>query len=102
VASDRASLSVFGRNNVDRTTLARTVDEDAADLAGGRGKISYRVVKPDWAVFSGDDGGSTLFYSKTIQRGDQFVIFELSYPKSAAAKYRPVVERLSSCFTAMP
>ena len=102
VASDRARLLVFGRNNIDGASLARTIDQDASDLAGSRGKVSYRVVRPGWAVFSGDDGGAMLFYSKTIRRGDQFVIFELSYPKSAAGRYKPVVEKLSRCFTALP
>lgn len=101
VAADQGRLSVFGRNNFDGASLASTVDGDAADLAGSRGKVSYRVVRPGWAVFSGDDGGSMLFYSKTIRRGDQFVIFELSYPKAAAARYKPVVENLSKCFTAL-
>lgn len=51
-----AELAVFGRNNPDGVSLADTVRDDAADLAGPGGRISYHVQKGDWAVFSGTTG----------------------------------------------
>lgn len=90
-------LVVFGRNNPDGASLADTVRDDAADLAGQGGRITYRAQKADWAVFSGTSGAKT-FYSKTIQRGDHFVIFELTYPTAASARYEPMVENLLRCF----
>lgn len=94
---DGAELAVFGRNNPDGASLADTVRDDAADLAGPRGQVTYRVQKSNWAVFSGANGGK-LFYSKTFQRNGQFVIFELTYPRASADRYKPVVENLSRCF----
>lgn len=99
--ADGAELAVFGRNNPDGATLADTVRDDAADLAGSHGRITYRVQKANWAVFSGANGGK-LFYSKTLQRKDQFVIFELTYPHAGADRYKSVVENLSRCFRLLP
>lgn len=93
-------LAVFGRNNPDGVSLADTVRDDAADLAGQGGRISYRAQKADWAVFSGTSGSKT-FYSKTIRRGDHFVIFELTYPSAEAARYKPVIQSLQGCFRSL-
>ena len=98
-AGGGGELAVFGRNNPDGASLADTVRDDAADLAGQGGRISYRTQKADWAVFSGTSGPNT-FYSKTIRRGDHFVIFELTYPSAAGARYKPVIQRLLGCFRA--
>lgn len=95
--ADGGELAVFGRNNPDGESLADTVRDDAADLAGPRGQVTYRAQKANWAVFSGANAGK-LFYSKTFQRRDQFVIFELTYPRAGADRYKPVVESLSRCF----
>lgn len=97
-ASDGGDLAVYGRNNAMGQSLAETVKMDVSDLTGKAGTISYHVTRPGWEVVSGDDGGSFDFYSKTIQRGDQFLIFELKYPKAAATRYRQVVDRLARCF----
>lgn len=97
VAPDGGELAVFGRNNPDGETLATTVKEDAADLAGANGAITYRAQRANWAVFSGS-AGNRLFYSKTFQKRGSFAIFELTYPKAAAARYKTVVERLNRCF----
>lgn len=94
---DGAELAVFGRNNPDGASLADTVRDDAADLAAPRGQITYRAQKANWAVFSGANGGK-LFYSKTFQRGGQFVIFELTYPRTSANRYKSVVGDLLRCF----
>lgn len=96
-ASDGGKLTVFGRNNPDGASLADTVRDDAADLLGRTGTVTYRAQKNNWAVFSGTTG-SKLVYSKTFQRGDQFAIFELTYPHAAANRYKLVSEQLSRCF----
>ncbi len=94
---DGAELSVFGRNNVDGSSLQQTVDGDSGDIAGPSGVITYRAHKADWSVYSGRKGVLD-FYSKTIRRKDQFLIFELTYPHGAAAAYRPVIQKLIQCF----
>ena len=97
-ALDGAELRAFGANNALDKSLADEAAEQARTYTGRRGKITYRAGKGDWAVLSGNDGGSSLFYTKTFSRGDQFVAFQLKYPKAKAARYAPVVERIVSCF----
>lgn len=98
---DGGELIVFGRNNVDGESLAATARADAADLAGRTGKVTYSAQRANWAVFSGNNE-RRLFYSKTFQKPGSFVIFELTYPKSAAARYKEVTTRLSRCFRLLP
>ncbi|UYY56856.1 hypothetical protein [Sphingomonas sp. S2-65] len=100
VAADSATLTVFGRNNAEQASLSKTAAELASDRAGSKGSVRYRLVRRNWAVSSGEDGGSKLFYGKTILRDDQFIIFDLVYPKALAAQYKPVVEQLARCFAA--
>ena len=97
-APNGAELAVFGRNNVNAKSLRATAESDAVDMAGEGGQISYRAIRPDWAVVSGN-AKKSLFYSKTFKRADQFLIFQLTYPKSEAETYRSVVDRISHCFT---
>lgn len=97
-APDGAELRAFGSNNVFNRSLTAETMEEARYYMGRRGKVTYRVEKRDWAVISGNDGRATAFYTKTFKRDDQFVTFQLKYPKVAATRYKPVVERLFSCF----
>ncbi|MBE7216942.1 MAG: hypothetical protein INR64_00570, partial [Caulobacteraceae bacterium] len=92
-----AELSVFGRNNVQNLSLAATVSRDAAEMAGRGGQVTYRAGKNDWAVYSGRSA-DTVFYSKTLKRGDQFLIFQLKYPQAQAGLYGPIAGRLAQCF----
>ncbi|MDE7549052.1 hypothetical protein PY793_13845 [Acetobacter fabarum] len=100
LASDGGDLTVFGGyNDVLHWTLEYTLKTYSADLVGQKGKITYQVIKKDWAVFSGDDGERTEFYGKIFIRNDQFYIFELTYKKEYKNKYSKIVERISKCFT---
>jgi hypothetical protein len=101
IGGDGGELIVFGRNNVDGESLAATARADAADLAGRTGKVTYSAQRANWAVFSGSND-RRLFYSKTFQKPRSFVIFELTYPKSATARYKEVATRLSRCFRLLP
>jgi len=98
---DGGELAVFGRNNVNGESLAATASADAADLAGRTGKVTYSAQRANWAVFSGSND-HRLFYSKTFQKSGSFAIFELTYPKSAAGRYKEVATRLSRCFRLLP
>ena len=97
-APDGAELRAFGSNNVFNRSLTAETMQEARYYMGRRGKVTYRGARRGWAVISGDDGRATAFYTKTFKREDQFVTFQLKYPKAAATRYKPVVERLSSCF----
>jgi len=97
-AEDGAELSAFGTNNALGRSLRQEASERARRYAGSKGRITYHLAEPERNIVSGDDGASSFFYAKTLARDDQFVTFRLKYPKAAAARYKPVVERLSQCF----
>ncbi len=90
-------LTAFGANNA----LDKSLRQAAADYVGGLGgrdaKVTYRVFRPDWAVLSGT-GTSGKFYAKVFKRRDQFLVFTLTYPAAAAARYDAVAAAVSRCF----
>lgn len=96
-SKDDASLIVYGQNNVLNRSLKDALEDVASRLAGSSGKVTYRVLKPNWFVVSGQNG-QKLFYAKTLYSHNQFKSFELVYDSSTAAVYDPVVRRLNSCF----
>lgn len=93
-----AELRVYGSNNVLDRSLAEEMADQARLLTGRNGKVTYRFANKGSAVVSGDDGAGTVFYAKTIARSDQFLSFQLRYPKAASARYKPVVETIARCF----
>lgn len=96
--ADGSELLVYGTNNVDNSTLATEAEAEAHSYTGTSGKITYRARGRNWVVLSGNDGRSKLFYNKTMQRGDQFMTFQLKYPKASAVRYGKIVDRISRCF----
>jgi hypothetical protein len=93
-----ADLAAWGDNNASDQTLMQRLSEMASRLAGSSGKVTYKVQKANWLVVSGQNG-QMIFYAKTIFSHGQFKTFELTYDRSAAALYDPVVARIASCFT---
>jgi hypothetical protein len=96
LAKDGGKLLVFGRNNALNQTMKEVMEETAARLKGGTGKVTYQVMKPDWFVLSGENG--QIFYAKMLSVSDQLKSFEITYDSSAAELYKPVVGRIASCF----
>jgi len=97
LAKDGAKLVVFGRNNVLNESLKDVQEETGARLAGASGKVTYKAIKPDWFVVSGQNEQS-VFYGKTLYAREQFKSFELTYGSSTFAIYKPVITRLVGCF----
>jgi len=95
---DSAELAVYGGNNALDQTLSERLSDTANRLADSSGKVTYKVQKANWFVLSGQSG-QAIFYAKTLFSHDQFKSFELTYDRSAAAIYNPLVARVSSCFT---
>jgi len=97
-AKDGGRLIVFGQNNA----LSESLEDELADtesrLAGASGKVTYKVLKPNWFIVSGQNG-QTVFYARTSYNGEQFKSFELTYNRSAAEVYEPMISRLTTCFT---
>lgn len=97
LGKDGASLVVYGQNNALNESLKDASDDTASRLAGPSGKITYKVVKLNWSVISGQNG-QKLFYAKTLYSHQQFKSFELVYDSSSALVYEPVIRRLNACF----
>ena len=97
-SQDGAELAAYGSNNALDETLRQRQSDMQSRLAGASGKVTYRAQKANWFVVSGQSG-ETIFYAKTIYSHGQFKSFELTYDRSAAALYDPVVARLAACFT---
>ncbi|MFT9014690.1 MAG: hypothetical protein ABF990_03000 [Acetobacter sp.] len=107
LASDGGELAVFGWNNISgfahgkeelEASLSEAVEQAIPALKGSKGKVTYKVVKKNWAVFSGDDGQKKEFYVKIIKRDDQFISFEISYPRAKHSEYHKIVENIEQCF----
>jgi hypothetical protein len=90
-------LIVYGTNNALNETLKERLSAAEARLAGAAGKVTYKVQKANWFVLSGQNE-QTIFYVKTLSSHGQFKSFELTYDRSAAALYDPLVSRFVSCF----
>ena len=97
LAKDGAQLLVFGRNNALDESLRDVLAHTEARLADAQGRVTYKVRKPNWFVVSGQNG-QTIFYAKTLYSHDQFKSFELSYDRSKAAIYQPLIGRIAACF----
>jgi hypothetical protein len=97
LAKDGARLLVFGQNNALHETLKDALEDTGSRLAGASGKVTYRVIKPDWFIVSGENGKS-VFYAKTLYARERFKSFELTYDRDTSAVYKPVVTRLAGCF----
>ena len=98
LAKDGARLIVFGQNNALSESLEDALADTESRLAGTSGKVTYKVLKPNWFVVSGRNG-QTVFYARTSYNGDQFKSFELTYSNSVAEVYAPLIGRLTTCFT---
>jgi hypothetical protein len=99
VGANGAELFVFGQWNVEDASLSDWATDEVQSFTGKRSLITYRAARPNWLVLSGTDGGRFDFYTKTIKRSDEFVMFQLKYPAAQTRVYRPIVDRLSHCLT---
>jgi len=97
VAKDGGKLIVFGQNNALDETLSDRFEDTVSRLAGASGAATYKVIKPNWFVASGQNE-QTIFYTKTLLGHQQFKSFELTYNKSTSGVYKPVIGRIVSCF----
>jgi hypothetical protein len=98
LAHDGAQLIVYGSNNALNESLKEMLASTASRLTGASGKVTYKALKRNWFVVSGENEG-TIFYSKVLYSHGQFKSFELTYDRSAGALYGPVIAHLVKCFT---
>jgi hypothetical protein len=94
-AVDGATLAVFGANNVNDDTPARYVEGLVGD--GHRyARLSYRLVRPGFAVLSGVSGGRVFYERYAFARGGAIHAFVLEYPLATRARYDGLVARMSA------
>lgn len=100
LAHDGAELIVYGSNNALDESLKKTFVDIGSRLAGPSGKVTYKMLKANWFVVSGQNG-QTVFYAKVLYNShdDQFKSFELTYDRSKSALYEPLIGHLATCFT---
>lgn len=96
---DGAELAVWGSNNALASTLKQEAEDAAKRRAGPNGRVTYRATHAKWAVVSGENG-TRIFYDKIFynRKADQFKRFEMTYEKSQAPLYNPIVSRIAKCF----
>ena len=59
--------------------------------------VSYKIIKRNWFVVSGRNGGK-IFYQKTMIRGDVLKTFTIEYDESQKATYDAVTARIARSF----
>jgi hypothetical protein len=92
-----AQLIVYGRNNALDEQLRDVLAQTQSRLVGPSGKVTYKLLRSRWFVVTGLSGPA-IFYAKTIYSHRQFKSFEITYERSWAAVYNPVIPSINSCF----
>jgi hypothetical protein len=100
LATDGATLTLFGRNKAASETVATMVAEVAGQLADGDATITRDVRTRNWFVISGHRG-QQVFYAKGLYAREQLKMFELTYPSSKSDLFEPILRRLSRCFASI-
>lgn len=98
LAKDGAKLIVFASLGLADIPLKQRVNSVISDLTGTSGKVTYKLVKPNWFVISGQKQ-QMVYYTKATYTRDHFKQFILTYNVGQSSVYDPVIKRLASgCF----
>ena len=92
-----ARLRISGWANQNNDSLAITAQQTIPNSFASRRTVTYKVIKPDWAVLSGTLPDGRSFYQRVIRKEGDFAFFFVSYPRSSAGIYDPIVARLGQC-----
>jgi hypothetical protein len=97
-ARDGSELRTFGEFYYDdNSTMPARLKAEDKDLAESKATVTYRAQGRGWFVRSGTQG-QRIFYHKVVQRGDQFLDLQFSYPAARAAQWSGAVAKMSRCF----
>lgn len=100
-APDGASLAIFGRWHIDEESPAQFV----RTLTGTSEyrQVRYRLVRPDFAVLSGERG-DRIYYERYAFAGRAGAVhgFVLEYPAAHRARWDAIVARLSASLSWRP
>ncbi len=87
-----AEMRVYGSQN-----LGGGLEEAYAEAQAGK-TVSYKIIKGNWFVVSGYNGGK-IFYQKTMLKGDVLKTFSIEYDESQKSIYDKVTTRIARSFT---
>ncbi|NSL85629.1 hypothetical protein [Chitinophaga solisilvae] len=95
-ADGKAVILIFGAL-ADDTDVEGDIVQDRFRTASSGYKVVYKVIKPNWFIFSGTDKSGNTVYCKTVKRNikymgedptDVFQTIMITYPPADQEKYR--------------
>jgi hypothetical protein len=86
-----ASLKVYGSYNVERQSVGELLQAYKAEGVN----YVYSAAGRNWFVLSGKKAGTIGYMRCNLGREDVVGCFHLEYPQADAAKWAPIVERMS-------
>ena len=92
-----AQLVISGLANQYGDGLAVTAQQTIPNTYALKRTVTYKAIRPDWAVISGRMGNGKLFYERVIRKDKDYAFFFLSYPASQAVALDGVPGRLGQC-----
>ncbi len=100
-AKDGARMLVWGTYNTRDLTPRQVLNSEVKRVRGEGGQVGYTAAAGDWYVLSGTGRGD-IFYQRGTSNDVRFASFRLTYPKTLAAKWKPIVAHLSKCLDGDP
>lgn len=94
-------MRVWGRQNANDISLADQMARAAMPATDPNPRayprINYRKLYDDFYIATGNTRDEDSF-EKTYLKDGQFITLQIVFPQSEAAKWRPLVRRISGCF----
>jgi len=92
-----SELRVWGEYDPWEGGLREAIAQNRKFLADDGTRITYQARGENWFVLSGQKAGKIIYFRSRITR-DRYTTFQLTYPKSAASKWRGRIPQLAACF----
>jgi hypothetical protein len=95
---DRAGteLRVWGEYDPWEGGLREAIEQNRKFLANDGARVTYQAKGENWFVLSGQKAGRIIYLRSRVTRG-RYTSFELTYPKSASAKWSGLIPQLAAC-----
>lgn len=96
-SDSRAEMLVYGVHNSLNQSLRQLYESESSTKVHADRRITYQVIKRDWFVVSGIEGGR-IFYQKTLFRNGVFKTFRIEYDEAAKQIFNPITTRIALSF----
>jgi hypothetical protein len=93
----RTEILVYGSHNVFDQTLQQVYQKELSRTEHPNRLVTYQVLKADWFVVSGIEGGR-VFYQKTLLRGGVFKTFRIEYDERQKGTFDSITATISRSF----